>query len=71
MAAEDTAAQDTAAQDTADLALQVTLADGCDPAAATAAVRRVAEALLTATGGRLRRGMEISVAPPRRAARPR
>jgi hypothetical protein len=70
-AAEDTAAEDTAAQNTADLALQVTLADGCDPAAATAAVRRVAEALLTATGGRLRRGMEISVAPPRRAARPR
>ncbi|HEY2127662.1 MAG TPA: SseB family protein [Streptosporangiaceae bacterium] len=70
-AAQDTAAEDTAAQDTADLALQVTLADGCDPAAATAAVRRVAEALLTATGGRLRRGMEISVAPPRRAARPR
>ncbi len=61
----DTAAQDTGGQDTADLALQVTLADGCDPAAATAAVRRVAEALLTATGGRLRRGMEISVAPPR------
>lgn len=52
-------------QDTADLALQVTLADGCDPAAATAAVRRVAEALLTATGGRLRRGMEVSVAPAR------
>ncbi len=51
--------------DTADLALQVTLADGCDPAAATAAVRRVAEALLTATGGRLRRGMEVSVAPAR------
>jgi hypothetical protein len=52
-------------EDTADLALQVTLADGCDPAAATAAVRRVAEALLTATGGRLRRGMEVSVAPAR------
>jgi SseB protein N-terminal domain len=57
-----------AGPDTADLALTVTLAGGCDPAAATAAVRRVAEALLTATGGRLRRGMEISVAP-RRAAR--
>ena len=52
-------------EDTADLALHVTLADGCDPAAATAAVRRVAEALLTATGGRLRRGMEVSVAPAR------
>jgi hypothetical protein len=70
-AAQDTAAEDTAAQNTADLALQVTLADECDPAEATAAVRRVAEALLTATGGRLRRGMEISVAPPRGAARPR
>lgn len=60
-----TGQQDTAGQDVADLALQVTLADGCDPAAATAAVRRVAEALLTATSGRLRRGMEISVAPRR------
>ncbi len=56
---------DGAAEDPADLALQVTLAAGCDPAAATAAVRRVAEALLTATGGRLRRGMEVSVAPAR------
>ena len=63
--AQDAADQDTAGQHTADLALQVTLAEGCHPAAATAAVRRVAEALLTATGGRLRRGMEISVAPPR------
>ncbi len=59
------AGQGGAVEDTADLALQVTLADGCDPAAATAAVRRVAEALLTATGGRLRRGMEVSVAPAR------
>jgi len=59
------AGPDAAAEDTADLSLQVTLADGCDPAAATAAVRRVAEALLTATGGRLRRGMEVSVAPAR------
>ncbi len=56
---------DSGVADTADLALQVTLADGCDPAAATAAVRRVAETLLTATGGRLRRGMEVSVAPAR------
>jgi SseB protein N-terminal domain len=70
-AAEAGPAPGGAGEDTADLALQVTLADGCDPAAATAAVRRVAEALLTATGGRLRRGMEISVAPPRRAPRPR
>ena len=59
------AGQSGAVEDTADLALQVTLADGCDPAAATAAVRRVAEALLTATDGRLRRGMEVSVAPAR------
>jgi hypothetical protein len=59
------AGQGGTVEDTADLALQVTLADGCDPAAATAAVRRVAEALLTATGGRLRRGMEVSVAPAR------
>jgi SseB protein N-terminal domain len=56
---------DSGGVDTADLALQVTLADGCDPAAATAAVRRVAEALLTATDGRLRRGMEVSVVPAR------
>jgi hypothetical protein len=64
-AARDGAGPAPAGEDTADLALQVTLADGCDPAAATAAVRRVAEALLTATGGRLRRGMEVSVAPAR------
>jgi hypothetical protein len=64
-AARDWAGPAPAGVDTADLALQVTLADGCDPAAATAAVRRVAEALLTATGGRLRRGMEVSVAPAR------
>jgi hypothetical protein len=46
----------------ADLALQVTLAPGCDPAAAGAAVRRAADALLAATGDRLRRGVEVSVA---------
>ncbi len=46
----------------ADLALQVTLAAGCDPAAAGAAVRRAADALLAATGDRLRRGVEVSVA---------
>ena len=45
----------------ADLALQVTLAAGCDPAAAGAAVRRAADALLAATGDRLRRGVEVSV----------
>ncbi|HTT54067.1 MAG TPA: SseB family protein [Streptosporangiaceae bacterium] len=63
----DPAGHDAAGQDCADLALQVTLADDCAPDAATAAVRRVAEALLTATGGRLRRGLQVSVAPPRRA----
>jgi len=45
----------------ADLALQVTLAAGCDPAAAGAAVRRAADALLAAIGDRLRRGVEVSV----------
>jgi SseB protein N-terminal domain len=44
-----------------DLALQVTIAAGCDPAAAGAAVRRAADALLAATGDRLRRGVEVSV----------
>jgi hypothetical protein len=44
-----------------DLALQVTIAPGCDPAAAGAAVRRAADALLAATGDRLRRGVEVSV----------
>ena len=46
----------------ADLALQVTLAPGCDPAAAGAAVRRAVDALLAATGNRLRRGVEVAVA---------
>ncbi|MGI8448135.1 MAG: SseB family protein [Streptosporangiaceae bacterium] len=45
----------------ADLALQVTIAAGCDAAAAGAAVRRAADALLAATGDRLRRGVEVSV----------
>jgi hypothetical protein len=52
----------------ADLALQVTIAPGCDPAAAGAAVRRAADALLAATGDRLRRGVEVSVAQGSRAA---
>jgi hypothetical protein len=52
----------------ADLALQVTLAAGCDPAAAGVAVRRAADALLAATGDRLRRGVEVSVVQPGRAA---
>ena len=51
-----------------DLALQVTLAAGCDPAAAGAAVRRAADALLAATGDRLRRGVEVSVVQAGRAA---
>ncbi len=54
----------------ADLALQVTLASGCDPAAAGAAVRRAADALLAATGDRLRRGVEVSVAQGRTAGSP-
>jgi hypothetical protein len=44
-----------------DLALQVTIAPGSDPGAAGAAVRRAADALLAATGDRLRRGVEVSV----------
>ncbi len=51
----------TSASPGADLALQVTLAPGCDPAAAGAAVRRAADAMLAATGDRLRRGVEVSV----------
>jgi hypothetical protein len=54
----------------ADLALQVTLAAGSDPAAAGAAVRRAADALLAATGDRLRRGVEVSVVQAGRAAAP-
>jgi SseB protein N-terminal domain len=54
----------------ADLALQVTLAPGCDPAAAGAAVRRAADALLAAAGDRLRRGVEVSVAQGRTAGSP-
>ena len=52
----------------ADLAVQVTLAPGCDPAAAGAAVRRAADALLAAIGDRLRRGVEVSVAQGDRTA---
>ncbi len=51
-----------------DLALQVTLAPGCEPGAAGAAVRRVADALLAAAGDRLRRGVEVSVAQGGRTA---
>jgi SseB protein N-terminal domain len=53
---------------TADLALQVTLAHDCDQAVATAAVQRIVTALLAATGGRLRRGVEVSVIQPGPAA---
>jgi hypothetical protein len=52
----------------ADLAVQVTIAPGCDPAAAGAAVRRAADALLAAIGERLRRGVEVSVAQGGRTA---
>ncbi len=44
-----------------DLGLRVTLATGCDAAAAAAAVGRVADTMLAATGGRLRRGMDVSI----------
>jgi hypothetical protein len=67
---ETTAAEEGAdrASPGTDLALQVTLAPGCDPAAAGAAVRRAADALLAATGDRLRRGVEVSVAQGVRTA---
>jgi hypothetical protein len=55
------------AQSTADLALQITLAQDYDQAVATAAGQRIVTALLAATGGRLRRGVEISVIQPGRA----
>jgi SseB protein N-terminal domain len=54
-------------QPVADLALRVTLAEGSDPAQAAAAVQRTADALLAATAGRLRRGLEVSVIQPGRA----
>jgi SseB protein N-terminal domain len=47
--------------DDSDLALQVTLAAGCDAAQAGAAVRRAVAGLMAATGGRLRRGVEVAV----------
>lgn len=53
----------------ADLALEVTLAGGCDPAQAVAAVQRTADALLAATAGRFRRGVAVSVIQPGRAVR--
>ena len=56
------------AQPTADLALQVTLVHDCDQAVAAATGQRIVTALLAAAGGRLRRGVEISVIQPGRAA---
>ena len=44
----------------------MTLAGGCDPAAATAAVQRISGSLLSAAGGRFRRGIEVTVLPPPR-----
>jgi len=59
---------ETPAPATADLALQVTLARDCDQAVATTAAQRIVTALLAATGGRLRRGVEVSVIQPGRPA---
>jgi SseB protein N-terminal domain len=68
--AEDGAAADNGAvpdaQSTADLALQVTLVHDCDQATAAATGQRIVTALLAATGGRLRRGVEMSVIQPGR-----
>jgi SseB protein N-terminal domain len=50
-----------------DIMLQVTLAPGCDPALAGAAVRRAVATLMAGAGGRLRRGVEVAVIE---AARP-
>ena len=69
--AQDDVAAATSSSSGADLALQVTLAAGCDPAAAGAAVRRAADALLATIGDRLRRGVEVSVLQAGRAAGPR
>lgn len=58
-----------ASGDDTDLALRMTLADGCDAARGQQAAARVAERLMAAVGGRLRRGIEVDVAvgaPPGR-----
>jgi len=47
--------------DGSDVALQVVLAAGCDAALAGAAVRRAVAGLMTATGGRFRRGVGVAV----------
>jgi hypothetical protein len=57
-------------EEQADLALRLTLADGTDPAAATAAVHRVSGALLGAAGGRLRRGIAVTMVPAGPSPRP-
>lgn len=62
-AAEAVPAPSGAGEPDADLALRVTMTAGCDSEAALAAVRRVVDALLTATSGRLRRGIAVSITP--------
>ena len=47
--------------DGSDVALQVLLAAGCDAALAGAAVRRAVAGLMTAMGGRFRRGVGVAV----------
>jgi hypothetical protein len=47
--------------DGSDVALQVMLAAGCDAALAGAAVRRAVAGLMTAMGGRFRRGVGVAV----------
>ncbi len=64
--ADEDGATDDAGEQAADLALRVTLAAGCDPAAATAAVQRISGSLLSAAGGRFRRGIAVTVLPPAR-----
>jgi hypothetical protein len=51
-----------------DITLEVTLAPGCDAARGGAAVRRAVDRLMAATGGRLRRGVEVAVVQAGRAA---
>jgi hypothetical protein len=56
-----TGARLAAPGDGSDIALRVTLAPGCDAALAGAAFRRVVAGLMTRTGGRFRRGVEVAV----------
>ena len=53
-----------------DIALQVTLAAGCDAALAGAAVRRAVAGLMGGTAGRFRRGVEVAVVEAARAPGP-